>query len=107
MTHITCRLTAKIRDQLRNPTLGNRVLATFTSDKDDSYTGRGGATRRDLRLRHCSRVEQLSRSLTPTDLQLKCRIYVLNRCINTKRKLYATSLLPNFQVHRHLTDDAP
>ena len=25
MTHITCRLTAKNRDQLRNPTLGNRV----------------------------------------------------------------------------------
>ena len=25
MTHITCRLTAKKRDQLRNPTLGTRV----------------------------------------------------------------------------------
>jgi len=30
MTHITCRLTAKNWDQLRNPTLGNRVWATFT-----------------------------------------------------------------------------
>jgi len=30
MTHITCRLTAKYRDQLWNPTLGNRVWATFT-----------------------------------------------------------------------------
>jgi len=30
MTHVTCRLTAKNRDQLRNPTLGNRVCATFT-----------------------------------------------------------------------------
>ena len=32
MTRITCRLTAKNRDQLRNPTLGNRVglWATFT-----------------------------------------------------------------------------
>ena len=29
MTHVTSRLTAKIRDQLRNPTLGNRVWATF------------------------------------------------------------------------------
>ena len=30
MTHVTCsRLTAKYRDQLRNPTLGNRVRATF------------------------------------------------------------------------------
>jgi len=29
MTHVTCRLTAKNRDQLRNRTLGNRVRATF------------------------------------------------------------------------------
>jgi len=31
MTHVTCELTAKNRDQLRNPTLGNRVrvCATF------------------------------------------------------------------------------
>ena len=29
MTHITCMLTAKNRDQFRNPTLGNRVWATF------------------------------------------------------------------------------
>ena len=28
MTHVTCRLTAKNRDQLRNSTLGNRVWAT-------------------------------------------------------------------------------
>jgi len=27
MTHVTCRLTAKNRDQLRNPTLCNRVWA--------------------------------------------------------------------------------
>jgi len=25
MTHVTCRLTAKNRDQLQNPTIGNRV----------------------------------------------------------------------------------
>jgi len=30
MIHVTCRLTAKDRDQPRNPTLGNRVWATFT-----------------------------------------------------------------------------
>ena len=29
MTHVTCRRTAKNRDQLRNPTLANRVWATF------------------------------------------------------------------------------
>ena len=30
MTHITCRLTVKNWDQLRNSTLGSRVWATFT-----------------------------------------------------------------------------
>ena len=30
MTHVTCRLTTKNRDQLRNPTLDNRVWASFT-----------------------------------------------------------------------------
>ena len=30
MIHVTCRLTAKNWDQLRNPTLDNRVWATFT-----------------------------------------------------------------------------
>ena len=30
MTHVTHRLTAKDRDQLQNPTLSNRVWATFT-----------------------------------------------------------------------------
>jgi len=30
MIHVTCRLSAKNWDQLRNPTLGNRVWATFT-----------------------------------------------------------------------------
>ena len=29
MTRATCRLTAKNRNQLRNPTLGNRLWATF------------------------------------------------------------------------------
>jgi len=29
MIHITCRLTAKNQDQFRNPTLGNRVWASF------------------------------------------------------------------------------
>ena len=29
MIHVICRLTAKNRDQLWNPTLGNRVWATF------------------------------------------------------------------------------
>jgi len=31
MTHVICRLTVKNRDQLRNPTFGNRVRASFFS----------------------------------------------------------------------------
>ena len=41
MTHVTCRLIAKNRDQLRNPTLDNRIWATFTflhGDKTDYKT---------------------------------------------------------------------
>jgi len=38
MIHVTCRLTAKNRDQLRNPGLGNRVWATFTFLRDTRIT---------------------------------------------------------------------
>jgi len=37
MTHATCRLTAKNRDKLRNPTLCNRVWATFTFLRRGKY----------------------------------------------------------------------
>jgi len=42
MTHVTCRLTAKNRDQLRNPTLGNRVWAIFTFFNADIRRRRPG-----------------------------------------------------------------
>ena len=41
MTHVTCRLTAKNRDQLRNLTLGSSVGDTFTffiSGRELNYT---------------------------------------------------------------------
>jgi len=41
MTYVTCRLTAKNRDQLRNPTLGNRVWATFTFLLCSEYVEQG------------------------------------------------------------------
>jgi len=37
MTLVTCRLTAKNRDQLRNPTLGNRVWATLARVRRWTY----------------------------------------------------------------------
>jgi len=44
MTHVTCRLTAKNRDLLRNPTLGNRVWTTFTffTSKGEERRGEEG-----------------------------------------------------------------
>jgi len=45
MTYVTCRLTAKYRDQLRNPTLGNRVCATFLP-----FTSNGEGRGRDGRV---------------------------------------------------------
>ena len=52
MIHITCRLTAKNRDQLQKPTLGNRVWATFTFTSSDvsGYVGPTGAQSRALLL---------------------------------------------------------
>ena len=48
MTHVTCRLTAKNRDQLRNPTLGNRIWATFTFLRPRGTRDVSDATRRTL-----------------------------------------------------------
>ena len=55
MTHVNCRLTAKNRDQLQNPTLGSRVWATFTffvlkSRQPDTVTLQRGRTRTYLGL---------------------------------------------------------
>ena len=38
MTHVTCRLTAKNRDQLRNPTLGSQVCATLFNITDHAVS---------------------------------------------------------------------
>ena len=43
MTHVTCRLTAKNRDQLLNPALGYRVWTTFSVQTPDA--GRSWRTR--------------------------------------------------------------
>jgi len=42
MTHVTCRLTAKNRDQLRNPTLGSRVWAACVQVTAGAVGGREG-----------------------------------------------------------------
>jgi len=63
MTHITRRLTAKNRDQFRNPTLGNRVWATFTFFYIAVHTTRSSATahgpREALSVKILSNVHQI------------------------------------------------
>ena len=44
MIHITCRLTAKNRDQLRKPTLGNRVWAAFFAVQFRSFRREAAAS---------------------------------------------------------------
>ena len=41
MTHVTCRLAAKNRDRLRNPTLCDRVRSTFTFTSQPAACGLG------------------------------------------------------------------
>jgi len=52
MTHVTCRLTAKNRDQFRNSTLGNRVLVAFTFLQFRRLTYFGHVTRMPYILLH-------------------------------------------------------
>jgi len=83
MTHATCRLTAKNRDQLRNRTLGNRVWATFPFLRCGIVCVRGrsgvglpvgvrGQRRleRDLLLRRSRRLQRLASVCRPTQTRL-------------------------------------
>jgi len=100
MTHITCRLTAKNRDQLRNPTLGNRVWATFTFTMDVTRLAtmvimtvlssgrcrgiRGKTTNRARRLMHSrlfpvSNITYLSPQNTTQSLKTDLRIKKKNK----------------------------
>jgi len=54
MTHVIRRLTAKKRDQLRNPTLGNRVWAAFTFISGMSQSG--GSSDAAFRWQYCSNL---------------------------------------------------
>ena len=63
MTHVTCRLTAKNRDQLRNPTLANRVrvMILFTSSslwpvKKENVVAGYFIFMSDIRGRNCTGV---------------------------------------------------
>jgi len=89
MTHVTCGLTAKIRDQLRNPTLCIRVSATFTFLTDMAWR----------RLWLADFFHALLLSLTRTrvffwsDLQDFCSNYGSAQCSSAAR-LISGSLTP-------------
>jgi len=70
MTHITCRLTAKNRDQLRNATLGNRVWASFFT-----YVEKGVV--RGKRIRSVSRLAA-KRATIWHCRRLSLRVYLLS-----------------------------
>jgi len=66
MTHVTCWLTAKNRDQLWNPTLGNRVWATFL----DQGSGRAAG----------ASIEWDGLDQRVTDTVIKHTVHVLYAC---------------------------
>jgi len=69
MTHVTCRLTGKNRDQLGNPTLGNRVWATFFNLCSASYAScLRDVARTCYRVLHCGAVAAERRRLLLIDI---------------------------------------
>jgi len=86
MIHVTCRLTAKNRDQLRNPTFGNRVWATFTFFCTNNAPFTTGNTANDV---SCLRISVIS--------------YVLN----ADSGRYADELISNTAVYSHTTSTRP
>ena len=71
MTHVTCRLTAKNRDQLRNPSLGNRVWATFLVEFN-SFTY--------LNCRACFQSLHARCSLLPPSRMFQSCVFVVAEC---------------------------
>ena len=72
MTHVTCRLTVKNRDQLQNPTLGNRVWITCYFYL--KYT--------------CSRVTSASSALVGSQRLCAIQIHALAHCVCVYVLLY-------------------
>ena len=88
MTHVTCRLTAKNRDQLRNLTLGNRVWATFT------FFGGSPAERESVRGCICAACGKLLLLLRCLLLQAMTRIVVTVRGATMHSVRASVALVP-------------
>jgi len=86
MTHVICRLAAKNRDQLQNPTLGNRVWATFTF-----FNLR---TKKPFKTRKILKHKKTFKNLKPENLFLKTTFFpdtvgIWCGSVTTLSRLYA------------------
>ena len=89
MTHVTCRLTAKNRDKLRNPTLGNRVWATFFTRFRGEARGRcpGEA---NVRTPFCLAQQPLDARPAP------CRLFMRSTAVRSVASACSFSRIPVF-----------
>jgi len=113
MTHITCRLTAKNRDQLWNPTLCNRVWDTsnsvFGSCNEiffiDFHQGLRGPYGKGL-VGHCTSGHSLNPLLS---LLRSSRDHSVDpgRCTRSGAVSYPQQLLPAPDINRYLACSKP
>jgi len=103
MTHVTCRLTAKNRDQLRNHTLSNRVWATFSffylqgSDVCvGDFRGRGSSVREGANVVRSDLTDVASRS-TARDW--------LAGTVESERPTARPHSIGPYSLHIHTHDD--
>jgi len=97
MTHVTCRLTAKNRDQLRNARLSNRVCATFTL----ASSAAGACHRNELR-RHAVLRKLSSFFLAEDWVEDSLMIISTNKKLHYLRRTtwrnLSVKILPNVEV---------
>ena len=103
MTRVTCKLTAKNRDQLRNPTLGNRVWSTFfkrdvtdlipasptirllSQEHNTLYAGNRNNHTNDCEHTPLIRDHSLSRSLVETAFSRVWRLLAMDAMILSRK----------------------
>ena len=97
MTHVTCRLTAENRDQLRNPTLGNRI--TFSLPFLRSFGRAAGAVQQapTLSSKHGQRRVDSRRMRLNTDLFTEEREIILRTARTLVNSFTTTSIIANLK----------
>ena len=105
MTHVTCRLTAKNRDQLRNATLGNRVWAIFSSVgkyrcaiyiffiKRDVYSEKNQVNRRKIVHQSCNPYSARVKKMTQDTAVVTFGPVVSEICSRTDRHIHTNTFI--------------